>query len=777
MNTNPRLHRGLQLLAQSRYELAEQEFEQVLADDPDNSFAHGMLGICLAKRGSFQDASREVELAISLDPELPFAFYAQSVVLAERNQFSEAETAIEQAIGLDPYQPDFFAQLASVHLQQRHWQAAHDAAHQGLELDPEDVACTNLRAMALVQLGERIEAKQAIQTALKRDPEDAGTHANMGWSLLEAGQPEPAMVHFREALRLDPESNWARHGIVEAMKAKHFLYRIILGWFLWMLKLSGRAQWGVMIGGYFAYRILQNVAANQPALAPWLMPLLIAYVTFAIATWVASPLFNLVLRFDRFGRLVLSREELVTSNWVGLCLLGALISLGAYFISGAEELLGCALAAGLMIPSLGAIYACDEGWPRVSIILITIALGGLALVLVLSCLSARFLLNGLQANAMSGVAIFTLTVFIYAAIASQFAANWLAAAKPRKDGVSQRKAWGIGLCALAAGAMLFYSNLSNSTPLSTALFGPPPEPQVFTLPIRIQLVPQENLVWKHADRLDEITSTLERLGFDTLGDFGTKEIQDHKHRVLFKQDEAILVELTENPQLAFHCEFSTCYDDGTIFCCNDDAEDPLQDHPALILNHMPQASAAELYQQLLAKRPTAGIRTVQPNELIDLIQDSYAREVEFLLERRGPTAEEFRALGLRVGRELDDKQIAAAQHFWRKQASLTVNEFVLNEFRERPREANQLTETDREHLLCIHDLMDEKTLLELVFLKFYANRETPKLSTDQLQELGRIVQKQKAREAFAKITQWLPDLKKLDTVRKPIPADIYLLNW
>ena len=169
----------------------------------------------------------------------------------------------------------------------------------------------------------------------------------MGWSFLEKSQPAKALEHFREALRLEPESDWARRGIVEAMKARYFLYRIVLGWFLWMLRLPSRTQWGILIGAFVGYQVLRNLAAGQPQLKPFVAPLLIAYVAFALMTWMAAPLFNLLLRLNRFGRLALTREQIITSNWVGLCVLVAVLSLGGYFMLGDGVWLLCAVACAL----------------------------------------------------------------------------------------------------------------------------------------------------------------------------------------------------------------------------------------------------------------------------------------------------------------------------------------------------------------------------------------------------------------------------------------------
>ena len=58
--------------------------------------------------------------------------------------------------------------------------------------------------------------------------------------------------------------DWARQGILEALKARHLLYRLMLWYFLWMAKLSEKAQWAVVIVCAFAlgvgYGAFQSVS-------------------------------------------------------------------------------------------------------------------------------------------------------------------------------------------------------------------------------------------------------------------------------------------------------------------------------------------------------------------------------------------------------------------------------------------------------------------------------------------------------------------------------------
>jgi tetratricopeptide (TPR) repeat protein len=289
-----------------------------------------------------------------------------------------------------------------------------------------------LRAIALVRLGRKAEAGQAIESALARAPESAVTHANQGWTLLHQGNPKKALEHFREALRLDPENDWARHGIVEALKARNIIYALMLRYFLWMSGLSARLQWGIILGGYFGNRILAGLAHGNPSLAPWILPLRILYITFAVLTWTADPLFNLLLRLNRFGRLVLTPEQIVSSNWFGACLLLALLSLGAcFFTNFALWALFGALVFGLLLLPLAGTFKCSSGWPRMMMAIYTSGMALVGIGAVLLCLLADAA-NARQDRVVLSAAQGLIGLFLLGAFGSGWVANILIAQRPRR---------------------------------------------------------------------------------------------------------------------------------------------------------------------------------------------------------------------------------------------------------------------------------------------------------------------------------------------------------
>ena len=429
MNAN--LQRALLLYDQARHAMAEAELRQALAEDPHEFFAHALLGLCLAKREHFNEATEEAQQAIHLSPDSAFAQYALASILHDRNHNEEALAAINEALRLDASEANSFALLSAIQISERRWSEALTAAEQGLQQDSAHVGCTNLRAIALVKLGRKEEAGATIDAALAKDPDNAVTHANQGWTLLQRGKPEEALEHFREALRLDPENEWARHGIIEALKARHFIYAFMLRYFFWMSRLSRRAQWGVILAGFIGNRILASIAIASPGLAPWVLPLRILYVTFVLLTWTADPIFNLMLRLNRFGRLVLSREQTVASNWIGSCLLLALLGLGGcFFYTFDSAFVIAALVFGFLVIPLAGTFKCRPGWPRKVMAAYTGAMATAGIGSLLLFLEDAWAKP--NAKTAPSAAIALLGLFFIGVIGSAWIANILISQRPRR---------------------------------------------------------------------------------------------------------------------------------------------------------------------------------------------------------------------------------------------------------------------------------------------------------------------------------------------------------
>lgn len=373
MNTH--LTRGQLFYERGRFAEAGEQFRQALGIDPNDPSVKSWLALCLLEQRKLDEATQLAEESVHTAPDDEFSHYVLARTLWARNRPREALASVREAIRLQPYDAANFALKSQIHLDLRDWQSALDSADHGLEIDPENVGCNNLRSIALTKLGRGADASTTMASVLARHPEDALSHATQGWNYLHGGKTKLALEHFREAMRLDPNQEWARAGIVEALKARNPLYGLLLRYFLWMSRLSGRAQGFIIFGAYFGNQILRNVARTYPSLAPWILPIQIAYIVFALSTWLASPFFDLVLRLDKYGRHALSREQTIGSNWLGLCLAIAVTGLiGCLFAGFDSPWVWVLIVFGIIAIPVSGIFRVAKGWPRVTVSLVTAVL-------------------------------------------------------------------------------------------------------------------------------------------------------------------------------------------------------------------------------------------------------------------------------------------------------------------------------------------------------------------------------------------------------------------
>jgi tetratricopeptide (TPR) repeat protein len=384
------------LFDQSRFDMAIDELRQALTENPDHAGAHALLALSQAMNKQYNEALTSARTAVGLTPDIAHVYYVLAWVSHQADMQDEAEHAIREAIQIDPEEADYYGTLGSILIRRKRWEEALAVTDKGLAYDPEHVMCANLRAMALTQLGRKDEAEAGLETALFRDPENAWTHANRGWQQLQHGDQSRGMDHFREALRIDPSMDWAREGIVAGLKAQHVIYRMMLKYFFWMGKLRGRAQWGVILGAYIVFRLLREAADANPSLAPFVTPFLILYAAFVLLSWTADPLFNLMLRLSRNGRLALSDEQIFAANCIGLILLGALGLLSMWMTMANEVWLIAAVGCAAMIIPVSGIFKTESATSRKILLaytLILTAVGLLALLIALQDLPLAGLLT------------------------------------------------------------------------------------------------------------------------------------------------------------------------------------------------------------------------------------------------------------------------------------------------------------------------------------------------------------------------------------------------
>ncbi len=344
------------LIRQGRFSDAESLLKDLLHDEPNDEHLLALLGDVYIEQDKIDEARTIADTMLGSYPDLAAAHILKAKVLIYDDNYNEAENHIKQAIHIDASDADSYAIWASVLLTKKQYELAVEKADLALQLEPENILGLNIRSTALLKLNRKEESYITIEGALREEPNNPFTHANYGWNLLEKGDNKAALEHFKEALKNNPNLEYAQSGMAEAIKADNIIYRLFLNYFFRMQNLTGKYQWGVLIGIFIGMKVLRGIASSSDTLRPFLIPLIVLLYIFIFSTWIVYPISNLFLRFHKYGKYLLNKKEILSSNLVGISVLISVAGAITYFATDTIGYLAiCAFGFG-MLPGLGTMF-------------------------------------------------------------------------------------------------------------------------------------------------------------------------------------------------------------------------------------------------------------------------------------------------------------------------------------------------------------------------------------------------------------------------------------
>ncbi len=310
---NPHYEKACLLAEQGRYSLAEKEALAALAEEPNSDRAYNILSHCQGNQQRYDEALVSVQQAIALAPDDAFHYYRLASIHKMSGQFALAQTAVTTSLKLDPDAAETYGMAASIYHHQDNLDQMLAFADKGLALNPEHQTCWNMRVLALLISGQMQTAETEVVRLLELYPDEAFSHAARGWVAIYRGKPAHSLEAFKTALQINPNSEWARAGLMEAIKAQNVLYRQMLRYSLWQSRFRQQKP-----GVFWAL---------------WLMlpPVRSLYALLVIFSWVLNYFCDVALRFHPYGSLLFTAKEKALNNVtvviIGLFLGGAWLGL------------------------------------------------------------------------------------------------------------------------------------------------------------------------------------------------------------------------------------------------------------------------------------------------------------------------------------------------------------------------------------------------------------------------------------------------------------------
>ncbi len=430
------LDRAEILLELDKYDLAEKELRQEIAENPDSDLAHGSLARCLINQRKLGTETLQiVEYALSLNPENDWLHYLLAVYWHMSGDFNRAQTAIGISIELDPNSPLYFDTLARI-LYDRgndnfkthsrrvlliilvcsrgvlwpigwaisatfksYWlrsylQPVFAPLEKSLSLDPEYLSALNLQTQLLLQTNRSDRALDSSFYALRIDPNDGIAHRLHAQNLLRLGKYTAAREHFQSALSIDPSSTESKSGLLEAVRSQYLIYPwvSITNW-RGILMLAITCAIAIVLG-------ISMIWFNNEGIF-----ILFTYLILTPAVCIcfaAKPIFNLFLQLNSKNKLLITSSSSVQSIIFGNYIASFVITItsSAYLLSclviisndrSALSTVSCILGViiGISISTATFLPALSRQNSRHLALIYQLVVGGLGIVNIVIYLSTN----------------------------------------------------------------------------------------------------------------------------------------------------------------------------------------------------------------------------------------------------------------------------------------------------------------------------------------------------------------------------------------------------
>jgi tetratricopeptide (TPR) repeat protein len=158
-------------LANHALEMAEAEYREAIAADPEHAEAHLELGLALADMGKGAEGLAELEIAVKLAPEDPMARQELASLLMDEGDYRTAIGHLREAARLDPESFETHLDLGLCYAQKGFYEEAERAYAKARSFRPDDAVVNYDLASLYAQWGRSADVLAPLGKALEIDRE------------------------------------------------------------------------------------------------------------------------------------------------------------------------------------------------------------------------------------------------------------------------------------------------------------------------------------------------------------------------------------------------------------------------------------------------------------------------------------------------------------------------------------------------------------------------------------------------------------------------------
>jgi tetratricopeptide (TPR) repeat protein len=224
---------GMALGRQFKLDAADQQFDKVIAKDPDNPGAHAGKAMVMLNRlqsssntirmnreNTLKEAEDESKMALEADAQIPEAHYTLGLVYKEQGRLNEALQQFKQSVQIDPKFADGYTGMGLVKLAQNNNGGANADFKKAIAINSGDFTAHYGLGQSLLKTGQTDAAIKELNIAQYQFPNSWPVRLALGAAYEKQGNTVAAVREYQESIRIKPENVAAYLGIANVREAR-----------------------------------------------------------------------------------------------------------------------------------------------------------------------------------------------------------------------------------------------------------------------------------------------------------------------------------------------------------------------------------------------------------------------------------------------------------------------------------------------------------------------------------------------------------------------------
>lgn len=190
---------------QGNIEKAVEQFKTVLTINPNDVFAHFVLGYIYDQQGKTDLAILEFNETLRLDPLYVSAYNDLGTVYNRLGQYDKAIENFEKALELNPEYSEAVENIGVVYFALKEYDKALGYFEKSLTMNPKNHKAYNNIGSVYLAKGNYPKAKELIEKAQELSPDYADAYNNLGSVYIHLGDFDKAIDQFMALLKIKPD--------------------------------------------------------------------------------------------------------------------------------------------------------------------------------------------------------------------------------------------------------------------------------------------------------------------------------------------------------------------------------------------------------------------------------------------------------------------------------------------------------------------------------------------------------------------------------------------